>query len=899
MKSHKKANFRVALSILCAVTMLTTLFSGVSLNSVAAEPSEDYEFIDTFDTELDTGKWTKGSSIVEAKKDIGYIPKKEFANNPEADVLNVTATAGSYDNLTKNALVRTENSPAGDQLLEVVFSGDYDDAAGGANMISGWCTGVVSRAKTDENGNLIGGYIVLAKLSRGTDWWNGPEWIGCFKVNSDGSTNMMQLDNLSGESLHNKICKIQVAITDDGAGAVSLNYGLYTIGGANQSWNNLAKFGCTDTNAPIRSGKSGITMMSQSPNAPIVDFYNFSDKVKQVEPSDANAVFNSTESFNENDWHFGSGIASEKTVNKGFADNNNGGTDNALAISGTAGFDNTTANTMMRNVDSAAGNRKLSMVFCPNYWNSDFSAVAKDDSTFNNLGAGIVTHATVNKEGKLTGGYLVAVKTAGIWYESAHWMRLYKINSDGTLNELHSVGISALGCVWTQKLKLDLTVTDESDGSVTLNYSISRYDFTNKTWVNTISDSYKDTTPVINPIFAGKSGMVLYGDGTNNPKIQIYEFADNAVYPSTDLTDDFDSLSKNNWQFGSGIVGKEITAGYADGKDKAIKLTGTAGSTYNSKNTMLRKVTSPDGNRFIETEFDGLIIPGIDDSEQIKGWGVGVIANATDDGLGNLTGGYVLMAKMCGNNVWYNNPEWMQLRKINSDGTSVDIGDPINISELGCANLRKFKLQLSVDVGENSTALKYALLEKNTEGNWVVKYRGSYTDNTATVSGKSGVALMSDSGNKPIVDIYSFKDVTPKIPKIRTENLANVTMNEEYNAKIELSEEIPNSVKFTITNGKLPTGLFLDELTGNIVGIPLIDGEFNITVKVEDTLGNQDEKAYAFTVAPTGDLIFIEIRKQIIGVSESEINSFRIVDQNGDGIINICDLVTLDEKINK
>lgn len=230
-----------------------------------------------------------------------------------------------------------------------------------------------------------------------------------------------------------------------------------------------------------------------------------------------------------------------------------------------------------------------------------------------------------------------------------------------------------------------------------------------------------------------------------------------AATESSDFIDTFDSISDENWEISSNITAKEIVAGYSDPEDKAIKLTGTAGIDYRAKNTMLRKTDSPEGDRFFEAEFDGLIIDGLDDSAQIKSWGAGIIARATTDDNGNINGGYLLLAKMCKNN-WYEDTDWIGCFKINSDGSLSEL-KLLDISSIGCANNIKFKLQLKIEDSDSAAALSWELLRK-VGADWTTEFSDSYTDNNSPIrSGKSGFTVMSyDGANAPIIELYRFAD---------------------------------------------------------------------------------------------------------------------------------------------
>lgn len=286
MESQKKANFRASIGILCALALVAAMFSGLYLKPAAEAPSTSGGFVDAFDSDLNTNDWTKGTSITAAEKATAYVPAKWNGTKYNEDVLNVTGTTG-MDNFTKNALVRKTDSPAGEQLLEVVFSGDYDPTGADgkrdqANIIKGWGTGIVARAKTDGSGNITDGYIVAAKMSGSSNWWDQADWIRVYKITN--GTRRLVKENYTHKitelgSVNENICKLQTTISDDeSTGAVTINYNLAKYDVAKQTWTAGISGSVTDSSAPISSGKSGITLLSESANAPVVDLYNFSEK---------------------------------------------------------------------------------------------------------------------------------------------------------------------------------------------------------------------------------------------------------------------------------------------------------------------------------------------------------------------------------------------------------------------------------------------------------------------------------------------------------------------------------------------------------------------------------------------------------------------------------------------
>ena len=286
MELQKKANFRTSISIMCALALVAALFSGLSMKPAAEVPSKGSGFVDAFDSDLNTNDWTKGTGITVAEKATAYIPTIWNGTKYNEDALNVTGTTG-MDNFTKNALVRKADSPAGEQLLDLVFSGDYDPTGADgtrkeSNIIKGWGTGIVARAVTDSNGNITDGYIVAAKMNEGNAYYDKADWIRVYKI-TNGIRKLVK-ENYTHKitkfgNVNQTICKLQATISDDeSTGAVTINYNLAKYDVAKQTWTAGISGSVTDSNAPISSGKSGITLLSESANAPVVDLYNFSEK---------------------------------------------------------------------------------------------------------------------------------------------------------------------------------------------------------------------------------------------------------------------------------------------------------------------------------------------------------------------------------------------------------------------------------------------------------------------------------------------------------------------------------------------------------------------------------------------------------------------------------------------
>jgi hypothetical protein len=109
-------------------------------------------------------------------------------------------------------------------------------------------------------------------------------------------------------------------------------------------------------------------------------------------------------------------------------------------------------------------------------------------------------------------------------------------------------------------------------------------------------------------------------------------------------------------------------------------------------------------------------------------------------------------------------------------------------------------------------------------------------------------------------------------PTIITTTLTNGTVNVAYSETLEAVGDEP--IIWNIEAGSIPTGLILNETTGEIWGIPTTEGTFNFTVKATNTVGN-DTKALAITIED--DVI----------VSENKISGIRIYPNPATGKLRI------------
>jgi hypothetical protein len=97
-------------------------------------------------------------------------------------------------------------------------------------------------------------------------------------------------------------------------------------------------------------------------------------------------------------------------------------------------------------------------------------------------------------------------------------------------------------------------------------------------------------------------------------------------------------------------------------------------------------------------------------------------------------------------------------------------------------------------------------------------------------------------------------------PTIITTTLTSGTVNVTYNEIIEATGNEP--ITWSIETGSLPTGLILNETTGEIWGIPTTEGTFNFTVKAVNNVGS--------------DIKALSIYINTVSVLENEMDSIRI-----------------------
>ena len=136
------------------------------------------------------------------------------------------------------------------------------------------------------------------------------------------------------------------------------------------------------------------------------------------------------------------------------------------------------------------------------------------------------------------------------------------------------------------------------------------------------------------------------------------------------------------------------------------------------------------------------------------------------------------------------------------------------------------ELQENLEIGEDET------LTIGKDASLTVP-DGKTLTNNGTVTTEEGGTLTGNITNAP--------------PKITTTSLSEGTVNTAYN-QLLAADNYPTN--WSITSGSLPTGLTLDESTGEISGTPTADGTFNFTVKATND-GGSDSETFSLTVNRT------------------------------------------------
>lgn len=109
--------------------------------------------------------------------------------------------------------------------------------------------------------------------------------------------------------------------------------------------------------------------------------------------------------------------------------------------------------------------------------------------------------------------------------------------------------------------------------------------------------------------------------------------------------------------------------------------------------------------------------------------------------------------------------------------------------------------------------------------------------NNGTILVESGGTVTGETGGNGTV---------VSAPKITTESLSEGTVGTAYNQTLQADN---NPTKWSIADGFLPSGLTLNENTGEISGIPTTEGTSTFIAKAENSAGS-DSKQYTLTIAP-------------------------------------------------
>lgn len=158
--------------------------------------------------------------------------------------------------------------------------------------------------------------------------------------------------------------------------------------------------------------------------------------------------------------------------------------------------------------------------------------------------------------------------------------------------------------------------------------------------------------------------------------------------------------------------------------------------------------------------------------------------------------------------------------------------------------------------GENSSGIVFNGTEGTVYGN--VTLDESLTidqDETLTIPDGSSLDGNNNLTNNGTILVESGGTVTGETggngtvvsaPKITTESLSEGTVATAYNQTLQADN---NPTKWSIADGFLPSGLTLNENTGEISGIPTTEGTSTFTAKAENSAGS-DSKQYTLTIAP-------------------------------------------------
>ena len=168
----------------------------------------------------------------------------------------------------------------------------------------------------------------------------------------------------------------------------------------------------------------------------------------------------------------------------------------------------------------------------------------------------------------------------------------------------------------------------------------------------------------------------------------------------------------------------------------------------------------------------------------------------------------------------------------------------------------------------------YTINASVTGGNGTITPNGNVSVNhganqTFTITPNTGYHILQvlvDGVNNPAAvasGSYTFTNVTnnhtivanfeeiiiPQPPIITTTELPNGIENESYSATLEVSGDLP--ITWSTESGSLPVGLILNENSGEISGIPEIEGLYNFVVKATNNAGS-DTKALFILIEELG-----------------------------------------------
>jgi hypothetical protein len=95
---------------------------------------------------------------------------------------------------------------------------------------------------------------------------------------------------------------------------------------------------------------------------------------------------------------------------------------------------------------------------------------------------------------------------------------------------------------------------------------------------------------------------------------------------------------------------------------------------------------------------------------------------------------------------------------------------------------------------------------------------------------------------------YAIARTSASVPlSFGTESLPDMTLSTTYSAQLSVAGGTP-PYRWQLVSGTLPTGIYLDEIRGEIRGAPSQAGSFPVTISLEDAAGNRVDRVFTLNV---------------------------------------------------